>query len=810
MKRVSIALVICFLLGSVAAAGVALADDQPPPVTKVVLYKHGMGYLEREGKIKGDAVLSLAFRAEQMKDLLTSFFAVDLGGGRISAVRYETRDPLSKQLEDILIKVPEQAALSQFLMQLKGARLTAKAAGETVAGRILGVEPMTEVIQNQAVKTGYRLVLLTDPGPIRSLDLFAISEFSLADEALQRDLRRLLDLSLDSKYTNRKKLTLSATGKGERALRMGYLIEMPIWKCSYRVIFDEKGKDQPPLLQGWALAENNTEDDWKDVTISFVAGNPISYVMDLYSPYYVKRAQVPIPGLQNLAVDWGAVSPPDAAPQAVPPKEGRMATRARRPAGPHWGDSQAYGRQSMPAQRMDLEAPATEAPVPSAREAAPAPARAMGELLARTYGAGAEGAKVGELFNYEPKEKVSIPRGQAAMVPIVSKKIDGRRLLVYKASFAPKATHAFVVQNATDLTLEAGAVTFFEGSTSLGEGILGHTLPPGSQEVIPYALDASVDITPQEKATRAPHSKARLVDGVLTLTAVETLTHTWKILNRGKEPATLWLNQPKKAGYRLTKPEKPLKEVDNHYRFEVPLKAGETVDFVVEETRDVKETVQLANSNEDAIRFYLSQPYLSAGDKAFMKDVGDLMAKKSALQRQITEWTEQVKRLSEEQTRLRSNLQALASNLPKEQELRAKWVASLASNEEQLADRRTKLDDAGGKLRQMEEALAKKIREYKSDATQVRSSKPTASTAPPAAQVPEGLQTLRGEVVASSPTRLSIKLAGQTGANEIVPVRVGLKTKFVPFRRPAVGENLEIKFAPEGGEKFGYEVRVVP
>ena len=345
MKRTSIALLM-FSLWALTIGNAVVAAAEPPPVSKVVLYKHGMGYLEREGRIKGNATLSLEFRAEQMKDLLTSFFAVDLGGGRISSVRYETRDPLSKQLQDILIKVPEEAALSQFLMQLKGARLTAKAAGETVEGRILGVEPITEVVNNQAIKKSYRLVLLTDAGPIRSLDLFAISEFTLADEALQRDLRRLLDLSLDSKYTNRKKLTLSATGQGERELRIGYLIEMPIWKCSYRVIFDEKKKDASPLLQGWALAENNTEDDWKDVTISFVAGNPISYVMDLYSPYYIKRAQVAIPGLSDLAVDWAAVSSPDLAkdvPAAMAaPKEEKLRASSIRMAGP-----QAVQRQMM-------------------------------------------------------------------------------------------------------------------------------------------------------------------------------------------------------------------------------------------------------------------------------------------------------------------------------------------------------------------------------------------------------------------------------------------------------------------------------
>jgi len=684
------------------AGEAAPAPSAPPPVRKVVLYKHGMGYIEREGKVKDNATLSLAFRAEQMKDLLTSFFAVDLGGGKISSVQYETRDPLAKQLQDILITVPENAALSQFLAQLKGARLTAKAAGETVSGRILGTEPLIEVVNNQTIQKGFRLVLLTDAGPIRSLDLMSIAEFSLTDEALQRDLRRLLDLSLDSKYTNRKKLTLTATGQGERDLRIGYLIEMPIWKCSYRVIFDEKKKDDAPLLQGWALAENTTEEDWKDVAVSFVAGNPLSYVMDLYSPFYIRRPQVPIPGLQDLAVDWSLTPPPDLAEPPAPARaELKRALAVRR-------KEDAYANV---AQAMDKAA----APVLGGPPAEQGAAKAMGELLAASVGATAQGMKVGELFSYVAQDKVSIPRGQAAMVPILSKQINGRRLLYYKASFSPKPANAFVLRNETDLTLEAGAVTFFEGSTSLGEGILGHTLPPGSQEVLPYAVDASVDITPQQASRREPHYKGRLVDGILTLTCIETLTNTWKILNRGKEAATLWLNQPKSVDYRLNKPEKPLKEVDNHYRFEVPLKAGETVDFVVEEKRDVSETVQLANCAEEQIRFFLAQPYLSAGAKAFLKEVGDLMAQKAALQREIAEWNQQTQRLSAEQDRLRKNLDTLRMATPREQELRAKSVEALAANEAQLTDRRNKLDDAGTKLRQFEDSLAKKIREYKDE-----------------------------------------------------------------------------------------------
>ncbi|MCE5335952.1 MAG: hypothetical protein LLG06_15330 [Desulfobacteraceae bacterium] len=704
MWKTSILFLTAFLWASTAAAQTVPAPDVTPPVKKVVLYKHGMGYIEREGKIRDSATLSLAFRAEQMKDLLTSFFAVDLNGGKISAVRYETRDPISKQLQDILITVPEKAALSQFLAQLKGARLNVKAAGETVSGRILGIEPITEVAGNQTIQKGYRLVLLSEAGPIRSLDLFSIAEFSLADEALQRDLNRLLDISLDSKYTNRKKLTLTAAGQGERTLRIGYLIEMPIWKCSYRVIFDDKKPDAPPLLQGWALIENTTEDDWSDVAVSFVAGNPISYIMDLYSPYYVRRAQVPIPGLEGLSVDWGAAAPPDLADEAQPgePKaeEREFGLRAKKSARAPANVAQQMDRA------LALSAPA---PVPESER----PSKPMGELLASSFDTAARGVPVGELFSYEARDKVSVPRGQAAMVPIISKGIHGRRLLYYKAAFSPRVTNAYVVSNDTDLTFEAGAMTFFEGSTSLGEGILGHTLPPGSQEVVPYAIDPSVDINTQSRSKREPHFKGTLVDGILTLTSVETLTNSWKIVNRGKKPATLWLNQPKKEGFRLSKPEKPLKEVDNHYRFEVQLKAGETVDFAVEEKRDVSETVQLAKIGTDQVRFYIAQPYLSAGAKAFLKEVGELMAQKAALQREINEGTQKTQRLTDEQKRLRSNLESLRADSPKEQELRAKWIAALSSDEDQLLQTRTQMEEAGGKLRQMEEALARKIREYR-------------------------------------------------------------------------------------------------
>mgnify|MGYP000855929921 FL=1 len=710
MKRTFAALVITCLWLSAALGDVIYKPSETPPITKVTLYKHGLGYFEREGKVQGNALVSMLFREDQMKDILKSFFAVDLGGGRISSIRYDTRDPLSKQLEEVMIKVPEEAALSQFMLQLRGAQISLKVAGESIEGRILGVEPINETQNNTSFTKSYRLVLLTKPGQIRSVDLYSISEFSLTDQSLQKELNRFLDLSLESRKNDRKKLMLSSTGEGERKIRIGYLVGMPIWKCSYRVIFDEKKKDSSALLQGWALAENNTEDDWNDVKLSFVAGSPISYIMDLYSPYYVKRAQFQIPGFQNIGVDWNKMSGPDLADemQLLGPKREKRVTPGQAPA---LGAKRAM--MAQPADRLALK-PSKQASEASGDEDGEE-AKSMADILSAAQSPGALTAKVGDLFSYEPKEKISIPKGQAAMALILSEQISGKKVLFYKADFSPKPLNAFVLQNSSNLTLEAGPVTFFEGSASLGEGILTSTLAPGSQEVVPYASDVTVDIVKSEKSKREPHLTARLVDGILTLTSVEALTNSWKITNRGKEPATLWLHQPKHSGYRLSKPEKPLKEVGNHYRFEIPLKASETIDFMVEEKKDISETVHLAKCSEEQIRFYVSQPSLSKTTRTFMKELGEIMAKKASLQKEINDLNQQSKRLSDEQARIRSNLQALTSNQPKELELRSTWVSALATNEKQLSDARTKLDNAGSQVTKLEDTLSKKIKEFKEE-----------------------------------------------------------------------------------------------
>ena len=709
VRSIFLSAALLVLLSSAFAADAPPAPAAtPPPVKKIVLYKHGIGFFERRGSVSGDANISLAFKTEQMKDLLTSLFVLDLNGGSVNAVLYDTKEPLSKQLEGILINVPENSALSQFLVQLKGAKVSVTAAGEKLSGRVMGVEPIIEKNKDgQILQQSYKLVLFTDTGVIRSVDLYSVTELSLQNPDLQKDLERLLSLTIEAKNTDRKTITIEAKGVGERELRIGYLVEQPIWKASYRMIFDKDPKVDS-LIQGWAMAENNTEDDWKDVDLSFVAGNPLSYIMDLYTPYYPQRPIVPIPGLNGLAVNWGA-APEDSASE---PAQVVMDDARRDEESGAKKDMAAAAPASPRAMQMQTMKAKGMAPGAGGAYAAEKADKPMADLARSTMAAMATGTKVGELFSYDAKEKVSIPRGKAAMVPIIAEKAKGERVVYYKAAFSPKPVDAYVLKNETSLTLEAGAISFFENGTALGNGILSHVLVPGAKEIVPYALDASISITPAVQADTQPAYKGVMANGYLTLTSVETLTSNWKIANKGKEDQTVLFDQPINPAYKLVEPAKPEEEVESHYRFRVVVKPDTIKDFKVVEKRDISNVVYLANMNEEQIRVYAGAQYLSDKTKQFLKEIADIQAQRTAIIAQVRNLEAQRQRLTEEQQRLRENLRTLGQT-PKELELRGKWVTALSETEDKLVKIRGEIDEAQTKQRTFDEQLAKKVSEFR-------------------------------------------------------------------------------------------------
>jgi len=112
------------------------------PVKRIVLYKHGVGFIERGGACDGGFV-KLSFKRDEMDDVLKSLSIFVKGKGQVTGVSYETADDISKLLAEKAINVPEREAMVGLLRALKGYRVKLWAAGETVEGKVMGTDEQT-------------------------------------------------------------------------------------------------------------------------------------------------------------------------------------------------------------------------------------------------------------------------------------------------------------------------------------------------------------------------------------------------------------------------------------------------------------------------------------------------------------------------------------------------------------------------------------------------------------------------------------------------------------------------------------------
>ena len=214
------------------------------PIRRVVLYKHGVGYFEREAGVEGEQSLSLSFKQREVSDVLKSLTVLDLDGGTVSAVSYDSTTPIEQLLAEIALSIPDSGSLKALLPQIKGARVSVKpTGGSELQGAILGIDK-SETRTDAGIQETFRLSLLTDSGEVRTFDLFDL-ELTILDEGIKRDLDFYLKTQLASKKKDARTFTLFAQGEGKRTVRVSYVLEAPVWKATYRILLTERGASAP-------------------------------------------------------------------------------------------------------------------------------------------------------------------------------------------------------------------------------------------------------------------------------------------------------------------------------------------------------------------------------------------------------------------------------------------------------------------------------------------------------------------------------------------------------------------------------------
>lgn len=270
------------------------------PIRRVVLYKNGVGYFEHLGRLRGSQDVHVDFTSAQLNDVLKSLTVLDLSGGRITGVDYNSEAPLARRLAMLRLALGEKPTTAEFLGALRGARLQVRNGnGPALSGKLLSVERKTRTGTNWTVETD-EISLITDGGEVRSVDLNPSTSVRITDRDLQVEVGRYLGLIASARDQDVRRMTISTTGAGERNLYVSYISEVPIWKTTYRIVLPAKA-EKKPLLQGWAIVDNTVGEDWDGVELSLVAGAPHSFIQQLSEPFYGRRPVVPLPESVQLS-----------------------------------------------------------------------------------------------------------------------------------------------------------------------------------------------------------------------------------------------------------------------------------------------------------------------------------------------------------------------------------------------------------------------------------------------------------------------------------------------------------------------------
>src|SRR5260221_11332954 len=249
------------------------------PVRRVVLYKNGVGYFEHLGRVRGNQDIHIDFTSGQLNDALASLTVLDLDGGRISGVSYNSTAPFDRRLGALRLPLGEQTSVSKFLDALRGSRLDVASGTETISGRLLSVERKTRTAGGTTLEVDI-ISLVTDGGEIREIEVTPATRVRLADAGLHGEMNRYLGLLASEREQDLRRMTLAAAGTGERQLFVSYISEVPVWKTTYRLVLTSKSAKKP-LLQGWAIVDNTVGEDWNNVELSLVAGPPQPFIQQL-------------------------------------------------------------------------------------------------------------------------------------------------------------------------------------------------------------------------------------------------------------------------------------------------------------------------------------------------------------------------------------------------------------------------------------------------------------------------------------------------------------------------------------------------
>lgn len=646
------------LLASLTAAAAEL------PIREIVLYKNGVGYFVRSGDLQPGESARFDFKPSDMNDVLKSLTVVS-AGGKVAGVRYDSSEPTERKLAEYPFQAAAQQSLAAFFDHMKGAALELKYGSDTVSGVIFSARTIPA---DKDHPERDQVVLLLDSGEMRALDLSGATAMRFPDPSLQKQLRAYLSVLNEARSTERRTVFIDGSDEKIRQIRATYMMPTPVWKSSYRLIFNDH---TDPTLEGWAIIDNTSGDDWTNVRIALVSGRPISFISQLYEPKYVQRQTAELAENEPLkpVVYEGAMTPM-AAPVPAPPNPLFRAAKTR---------------SNFAADQVQ----------------AAGTTGAIAGMLSSVQ-ATAQGADLGDLFEYRFGQTLTVKRGQSAMLPFVQEAVKARKLLIYSDSDMRNPMNAAEITNSTSKTLDGGPITVYDGDAYAGEALI-ETLKAGDKRLISYAVDLGTRITTALDPVRSVIREIHFNRGVLiTKSAIEE-TRNYTIRNVDAKPKTLVIEHPIRPDFKLLN-QKPVEKTALAYRFEVKLTPDSSETFPVSEERVLEQSTSVSSMSPELILSYVQNKALSDAGRAALQQILAQKRQINDADATVRHAEADIESMTRDQDRLRQNINSLNRVSGQEQQVQ-KYARQLADSESKLASLRDQASEGRRKKAALESAL---------------------------------------------------------------------------------------------------------
>lgn len=483
----------------------------------ITIFSNGIGHFRRVYKVPSTGLkITIPVNSNDLSDALESLTVFGDGIKLDSPPSFAPTNNESTALD----YHPEEG-FSSLLRNLAGAEVLITRAtliAETppvIRGTLVGCE----VVESEE-KT-YEYVIVESSGVIHRIQTSSIKNLEFTQDTIKSEISKALKKKFNKIKPNSTMIELSVSSKNGQETEAIVYYKVPV--ASWKMRFSVRQDAQQSVLEGCAIVDNNTEEDWQDFIVSVVTGNPISFRTDYGLITVPNREFIRIvdeTGLSNVALTGGS-------PRAR--KLTKSLSESATFAAAACSSRSSYYNSSNAC--LESISDDDEGEFTSVEEMAESP--------------GVDAKDVGDFCIFTAKEPVSIQSRRSAIIPMFVHPLQNvADVLVYKhQNHSTRPYRAFKFKNETPYSLSKGKVVFYQGGIFSGEAIMEAT-KPGDNRTLPYCLENGVRVYQKFEDNETTQSSLRLAKGFGVEEFYEKAGTTYSIENRKNEKFKFVIEHP--------------------------------------------------------------------------------------------------------------------------------------------------------------------------------------------------------------------------------------------------------------------------